>query len=141
MRERQIGNVASVPTCRITPARAGKTYRRVVNHRQKRDHPRSCGKDLHTEYLFYCFSGSPPLVRERQVIFYPFYDIHGITPARAGKTMSNTPFRKKAKDHPRSCGKDSNGSLNFSQFFLACIQNLFNFFARHLMSSASPSAR
>ena len=64
-----------------------------------------------------------------------------ITPARAGKTAFKKIIMKRIKDHPRSCGKDSNGFLYFRPFTLTDVQNLFNFFAKHLTSSASPNAR
>ena len=65
----------------------------------------------------------------------------GITPARAGKTQFLSADTASRRDHPRSCEKDSNGSLYFRPFTPADIQNLFNFFAKHLTSSASPNAR
>ena len=51
-------------------------------------------------------AGSPPLVRERLVQYYHAIFKHGITPARAGKTLLLPVTVAAFKDHPRSCGKD-----------------------------------
>ena len=85
--------------------------------------------------------GSPPHVRERLFRKAIMKAPGGITPACAGKTERPSFVGVVVRDHPRMCGKDSNGSLYFRPFTPADIQNLFNFFAKHLTSSASPNAR
>ena len=85
--------------------------------------------------------GSPPHVRERHMAWSGGDATVRITPACAGKTPTRSTGRFHDWDHPRMCGKDSNGSLYFRPFTPADIQNLFNFFAKHLTSSASPNAR
>ena len=50
--------------------------------------------------------GSPPLVRERHCLTRTIPTVHGITPARAGKTNIVTDCLFSCQDHPRSCGKD-----------------------------------
>ena len=121
VRERPI--IKFLPACNsgITPACAGKTCLSLLVHRHKRDHPRMCGKD----------------VLVRCVIALSAW----ITPACAGKTKAFSDEKATLGDHPRMCGKDSNGSFYFRPFTPADIQNLFNFFAKHLTSSASPNAR
>ena len=125
----------------ITPARAGKTLFLTTITATRRDHPRSCGKDAMTARKSASRSGSPPLVRERRDDSKEIGIEVRITPARAGKTIRISYMKMRAWDHPRSCGKDSNGFLYFRPFTLTDIQNLFNFFAKHLTSSASPNAR
>ena len=117
---------------RITPARAGKTGKLHRRIRRSQDHPRSCGKDTADVLQFAFLPGSPPLVRERRFGAKIRNSFMGITPARAGKTAMIIAFEASCKDHPRSCGKDSNGSLYLRHFALAGIQNLFNFFAGYL---------
>ena len=71
---------------RITPARAGKTFRNVYGGYITRDHPRSCGKDFGDAAIEERGTGSPPLVRERQDAVDVCQASFRITPARAGKT-------------------------------------------------------
>ena len=75
---------------RITPACAGRTTdpcsERLVN------------------------AGSPPRVREGQLDEYAFISRRRITPACAGRTASGISGFGTGKDHPRVCGKDSDGS-------------------------------
>ena len=70
----------------ITPARAGKTQMRLYCLLTRRDHPRSCGKDIVSFRFIIQPPGSPPLVRERLHIGDVNYPQSRITPARAGKT-------------------------------------------------------
>ena len=86
MRERQITTPDIDANVGITPARAGKTKDSHYDSSMRRDHPRSCGKDLQVA---------------RKLTFS-----YGITPARAGKTSICTLPALSGKDHPRSCGKD-----------------------------------
>ena len=100
-----------------------------------------CWKDPGVAIPFSTTSGSPPHVRERLKASGSEDFLVGITPACAGKTSYSREHFIHVWDHPRMCGKDSNGSLYFRPFTPADIQNLFNFFAKHLTSSASPNAR
>ena len=125
----------------ITPACAGKTPSIFPLYESFQDHPRMCGKDKLPNGYGTCYRGSPPHVRERLYWGIPEPTYLGITPACAGKTGSTFTNLGRSEDHPRMCGKDSNGSLYFRPFTPADIQNLFNFFAKHLTSSASPNAR
>ena len=106
MRERPRPFSDSIFLLRITPARAGKTYRPNLEGAEVEDHPRSCGKDHLIRYLQVIHLGSPPLVRER-LKKRPERDRNRrITPARAGKTRLFRCHSKSIQDHPRSCGKD-----------------------------------
>ena len=91
---------------RITPARAGKTYRLELVFMPPKDHPRSCGKDIVFTLISVAKLGSPPLVRERHEEPSGKGHPQGITPARAGKTVITHVGNVKYWDHPRSCGKD-----------------------------------
>ena len=73
---------------RITPARAGKTTYFFGYSYLYQDHPRSCGKDPLVASGSGLVLGSPPLVRERHDALADIRQGHGITPARAGKTVS-----------------------------------------------------
>ena len=141
VRERQAIKDGYLCRIGITPARAGKTRIKQRIPSSIWDHPRSCGKDSKFPLTGSSDKGSPPLVRERLVGRRLIRDVIGITPARAGKTYPDRQAHPARQDHPRSCGKDSNGSLYFRPFTPADIQNLFNFFAKHLTSSASPNVR
>ena len=106
VRERLESNMAVIKQLGITPARAGKTKLGTAQSADRRDHPRSCGKDLDYFVIFASNLGSPPLVRER--LLYPANQksFVGITPARAGKTLRCRRHTLGIEDHPRSCGKD-----------------------------------
>ena len=116
MRERPVHTNWSWHKTRITPARAGKTTKRLWDISQSRDHPRSCGKDSMALNCPQRAAGSPPLVRERPVKTALRCIFLGITPARAGKTPEWCQLVCRGQDHPRSCGKDDNGfsSKSFS---------------------------
>ena len=86
VRERPIGLLIAAPHNRITPARAGKTEMVHDVFEWARDHPRSCGKDLHCRSSYSRQPGSPPLVRERRHKPAILPTPARITPARAGKT-------------------------------------------------------
>ena len=106
MRERRCLSFFRTRELRITPARAGKTVVRWQKALIVWDHPRSCGKDCVPGSVWPCVSGSPPLVRERQIV-RTFCNISSrITPARAGKTCYLSILLDSFWDHPRSYGKD-----------------------------------
>ena len=106
VRERHLNFPHEWGKMRITPARAGKTYRSHNHHQPHRDHPRSCGKDCMLAFASSLAPGSPPLVRERQGAGRGGLVPMGITPARAGKTEIISSALANRWDHPRSCGKD-----------------------------------
>ena len=100
-------------TCRridgkgITPACAGRTRTSNLVTVVNKDHPRVCGKDL-TIFLTSCSAlGSPPRVREGPGGSAEKNFEGRITPACAGRTLSNFARLVFRKDHPRVCGKDS----------------------------------
>ena len=48
---------------RITPARAGKTYKFIHHFNTFRDHPRACGENIDLPTFWVTRVGSPPRVR------------------------------------------------------------------------------
>ena len=101
----------------ITPARAGNSCSCVCRRRRRWDHPRACGEQCLTYYLHHSKRGSPPRVRGTVCGSSPSSINHGITPARAGNSISRKQRSKSVKDHPRACGEQ-----NSSQCLKLCQQ-------------------
>ena len=78
------------PPHRITPARAGKTNRRSRRRPRRKDHPRACGENVFSLLSKRNATGSPPRVRGKRGKLLLIARVRGITPARAGKTCSET---------------------------------------------------
>ena len=97
----------------ITPACAGKTLVLVRSLPKYRDHPRVCGKNQWESYTAKTERGSPPRVREKPNAFLNSSCDTGITPACAGKTLSQLQGGMMEQDHPRVCGKNHFLSLFF----------------------------
>ena len=108
MRERLVALAKQLPTLRITPAYAGKTFMNLSDSSGYEDHPRVCGKDGKNFWNLDTGEGSPPRMRERHTYLKPGEGITGITPAYAGKTHVFETGRRYHGDHPRVCGKDPN---------------------------------
>ena len=92
----EIGNRFVISVCdnivtyfRITPAYAGKTSRQVFFWRLLKDHPRVCGKDPLRMLIVPTVLGSPPRMRERLDGAEREAHSTGITPAYAGKTLTD----------------------------------------------------
>ncbi len=71
---------------RITPADAGKTFKKFVKSSFDRDHPRGCG--------------------ENPMVCILMHSSIGITPADAGKTVLYNCEYGGSRDHPRGCGEN-----------------------------------
>ena len=95
---------------RITPAHAGKRERLAYIQRVPGDHPRACGEKIFGKSQAPIRMGSPPRVRGKVQIagLHPQFD--GITPARAGKSLSFVGIGTCLQDHPRACGEKGYGS-------------------------------
>ena len=106
MRERLVALAKQLPTLRITPAYAGKTFMNLSDSSGYEDHPRVCGKDGKNFWNLDTGEGSPPRMRERHTYLKPGEGITGITPAYAGKTQTKQRTPRRNRDHPRVCGKD-----------------------------------
>ena len=77
---------AAVGPTRITPARAGKTFRPLLFTLRLRDHPRACGENVRASAHHGRGGGSPPRVRGKHLEAVIGRGLSRITPARAGKT-------------------------------------------------------
>ena len=80
----------SLRSGRITPADAGKTLSAYRHTRRNGDHPRGCGENRLSHINSNTNPGSPPRMRGKlaeRIIARP---LHGITPADAGKTPSDS---------------------------------------------------
>ena len=106
MRGKQPPRLRPCAAQRITPAHAGKTIlcRRVTVGYE--DHPRACGENICQVTTTEDVSGSPPRMRGKLLSGTPRKQLHGITPAHAGKTPSCTTFAPLVQDHPRACGEN-----------------------------------
>ena len=89
----------------ITPAHAGKRPRAQGRDAQARDHPRSRGEKKNSAVPSSVQKGSPPLTRGKGKGRYHRLARAGITPAHAGKSVSNARSMCKPQDHPRSRGE------------------------------------
>ena len=113
VREKLSPTLAHSIKSRITPACAGKTLVLVRSLPKYRDHPRVCGKNQWESYTAKTERGSPPRVREKPNAFLNSSCDTGITPACAGKTLSQLQGGMMEQDHPRVCGKNHFLSLFF----------------------------
>ena len=95
------------PLGRITPACAGKTYRKETVYSPSRDHPRVCGENYHTSGHRPILQGSPPRVRGKHGPGLQAGIWQRITPACAGKTLFVFSTPRSTWDHPRVCGENA----------------------------------
>ena len=93
-------------TRRITPAHAGKTWRRFSRGSTTTDHPRACGENLFVEKPLEEGIGSPPRMRGKQRLGLRSVQERRITPAHAGKTVIFYGDTETVTDHPRACGEN-----------------------------------
>ena len=89
----------------ITPARAGKRSKVLVQRHTRRDHPRACGEKNQKRLDLFREQGSPPRVRGKGVCTILRVKTSGITPARAGKSAGADGRYQYGEDHPRACGE------------------------------------
>ncbi len=92
-------------TAGITPACAGKSSARKGKTGCRGDHPRVCGEKVGLPASPGGWWGSPPRVRGKAVDGFPDDGDTGITPACAGKRLSQRPACGRLRDHPRVCGE------------------------------------
>ena len=72
----------------ITPACAGKSSARHWKRPATRDHPRVCGEKNMERIVALGIQGSPPRVRGKACLLSRFLVLPGITPACAGKRVT-----------------------------------------------------
>ena len=90
----------------ITPACAGKTPLPGGVPQRTGDHPRMRGEDMTCTLPGCLATGSPPHARGRRKKTMLTRQDFRITPACAGKTMSDGDFHTVTPDHPRMRGED-----------------------------------
>ena len=93
------------PGAGITPARAGKRSAGDGRGTGIWDHPRACGEKGRGDMESPSRLGSPPRVRGKGRRPRGKRRRRGITPARAGKSMSFLSSAPGVGDHPRACGE------------------------------------
>ena len=111
MRGKDAWYMGGCVSARITPAYAGKSgsIGKVVH--LARDHPRLCGEKHALSACVRRVLGSPPPMRGKASVSYPFCVGIRITPAYAGKSMPAPPASMPARDHPRLCGEKFIGEM------------------------------
>ena len=102
---------------RITPAYAGKSAAQDGQQLGCEDHPRLCGEKKVQHHATPKFAGSPPPMRGKELRFGLRFRLRRITPAYAGKRVSNGRRAARKRDHPRLCGEKfkNRGSINHTQ--------------------------
>ena len=89
----------------ITPAYAGKSTPLLLPKTFCRDHPRVCGEKLRKEEARETGLGSPPRMRGKVYMRCCACLPPRITPAYAGKSISDAQRGCSGRDHPRVCGE------------------------------------
>ena len=92
-------------TLGITPACAGRSYKKIVGLRDDEDHPRVCGEKLPESTRRTACEGSPPRVRGEDASLGDVPRVQRITPACAGRSNPTGAVLRKSRDHPRVCGE------------------------------------
>ena len=105
MRGKVIRGLVTRITSGITPAYAGKSVGHKLPHVWGQDHPRVCGEKMLMSKRSAPFSGSPPRMRGKGFLAFSHLWHNRITPAYAGKRMSDGSSAVPLWDHPRVCGE------------------------------------
>ena len=101
--------VVRLARCRrgIIPACAGSTRPQTGWRARSRDHPRMCGEHSDASGIEVRHQGSSPHVRGAHCLNLVALLCHGIIPACAGSTRTETTGTCHTRDHPRMCGEHS----------------------------------
>ena len=94
----------------ITPAYAGKSSRKWCGCRVRWDHPRVCGEKYRSAVMGTMMLGSPPRMRGKAIGWEASPPGVGITPAYAGKSVTDAKYTFNGWDHPRVCGEKTSSS-------------------------------
>ena len=98
VRGKDTGGGLNLPVAGITPACAGKRLTCINDSAFREDHPRVCGeKDKAAEKAQH--------LRGKGNWHYCILVFTGITPARAGKSLTIPNLTTRSWDHPRACGE------------------------------------
>ena len=91
---------------RLIPARAGKTSSSSGPTSGTWAHPRACGENPGESRRLGPGVGSSPRVRGKQRAGDAGARLHGLIPARAGKTGAPFTIPPRCQAHPRACGEN-----------------------------------
>ena len=105
MRGKDVPILSNPPANGITPAYAGKSLTASCGNTGKKDHPRVCGEKKLTFDAGQLIPGSPPRMRGKVMLWIPYGQHFGITPAYAGKSGCPASALQNRWDHPRVCGE------------------------------------
>ena len=83
----------------------GKVNEMALRYGFFKDHPRLCGEKFGGWDTALATLGSPPPMRGKANTLTDSGWVDGITPAYAGKSMTQTTNSTKSTDHPRLCGE------------------------------------
>ena len=95
----------SLPPYRITPACAGKSFRKYFPCQLSEDHPRMRGEKCIRSDKFPHRPGSPPHARGKVKCAEAHVGGNRITPACAGKRQKSVVTKPDVQDHPRMRGE------------------------------------
>ena len=90
----------------LIPARAGKTRALPCTRPYGWAHPRACGENRAVSMRVDVRGGSSPRVRGKLRGVAGCGGVHGLIPARAGKTRLRILLTRSARAHPRACGEN-----------------------------------
>ena len=90
----------------LIPARAGKTAEFTGRDGQRQAHPRAGGENVVAETKNFSRAGSSPRGRGKQRPSVWPRPVHGLIPARAGKTQDSPPAGGGSRAHPRAGGEN-----------------------------------
>ena len=103
-------------SCRLIPARAGKTWRPARPSSTSAAHPRACGENVLGGWPVFHDPGSSPRVRGKHGGSGHGSGPARLIPARAGKTSSASPRPGARAAHPRACGENERSPGDLVQF-------------------------
>ena len=89
----------------ITPAYAGKRTPCDELIKENKDHPCVCGEKIGTRKQGYAHIGSPLRMRGKASFCKWYFRYVRITPAYAGKSITDIDYKDICKDHPCVCGE------------------------------------
>ena len=98
---------------RIIPAHAGQTRAGCVWRRPGPDHPRACGANAMRPKPVGPKLGSSPRMRGKRLELAGSERVRRIIPAHAGQTRLRMTRHSSAPDHPRACGANCVGTLEY----------------------------
>ena len=105
MRGKAGKHIDEIRAVRITPAYAGKRSARWIIRPISPDHPRLCGEKFPLCVYRILPAGSPPPMRGKDLSLARHLRRFGITPAYAGKSVTDAEEVTASEDHPRLCGE------------------------------------